>query len=117
MKDYKSRYPSAAGKKQKITRRGSVGANPEERQWFWRAGAVVVSLAMAAGVVISLWFGYRINNSLAELAIQQEQLEQATERNRLLQQQQEHLLSEERLQEAVRKRGLKPPTATQIKRM
>jgi cell division protein FtsL len=117
MMDYKSRYPSIFRARQRITRRESAGGNPEGRQWFWRTTGMVVSLAVAVGMVISMWFGYRISNSLDELAIQQQIMEHATERNRLLKQQQEQLLSEERLQKAVRERGLKPPTAEQIKRM
>jgi cell division protein FtsL len=117
MKDFQSHYPSSTGKRQKITRRETVGAHPHERKWFWRITGTVVFLALTVGMVASLWFGYRINSSLAELATQQEQLEQATATNQLLQQQQEKLLSEERVLEAVRDRGLNPPTAAQIKRM
>jgi hypothetical protein len=117
MKDHKSPFSSTAGKRQKITRRETGGANLEERRWFWRTTVLGLGVALAVGVVGSLGFGYRINSDLEELVIQREKLEQTTALNRRLQQEQEQLLSENRLQEAVRKRGLKPPNAAQMKKL
>jgi hypothetical protein len=113
--DYGSHYSNRSGKKQKIAKR--TGAGSRERKWMGRTIGVVIMLAVGVGVVASLWFGYRINSTLDQISMQQEKLERTKERSIQLQLRQEELLSLEIIQEAVRGRGLYPPTPEQIKRL
>jgi hypothetical protein len=115
VKDYGSGYSSNGGKRQKVIRR--TASNPGERHMLWRAAGMVLMLATAAGVAVSLWFGYQINATLDELAREQEKLGQAQERNVALQRLQEELLARERIESAVGGRGLRPPIEAQIRKM
>jgi hypothetical protein len=118
VKDYGPKYQQEGGKRQKIVRRGSGrGGQGVGRTWLWRATGVLAMVVMAIGMVFSLWFGYRINHGLDELAARQNRRAELEERHGRLQQQRDVLLSTERFQAAARKVGLYPPAAEQVKRL
>lgn len=114
MKDYGPQFQKETGRRQKVERRNTYGRQ-EERTWLWRASSVVALIVMVIGVGVSLWFGYRINHGLDELAGRQSRLKELQVRHVSLLQQRSSLLAEDRIKAAARKMGLYPPKSKQIK--
>lgn len=118
MKDYGPQYQKAGGRRQKVVHRDHPGGWVQAgRTWLWRATGLLALVATIIGVGGSLWFGYRINSGLDELAGRQSRLVVLQKQHQHLLQRRDALLAEKRIEALARKMGLYPPTHQQIKKL
>ncbi len=116
MRDYSRRYSPTVGGKQKVYDRkkrhdkGGFGGH------IWKMLGLVVTVAMAAGVIGSFWFGWAIRNSLDEISQLKKTRQELTVLNNTLADRRDQLMSEERIEDAAKKIGLYPPAPVQIRK-
>jgi hypothetical protein len=82
----------------------------------WGVGAPII-LVMSLSVVASLWFGWRIDKDLGELARNRQELARETDMNRELTARRDSLLVKENIVKKAAVLGLFPPTDKQLRKI
>lgn len=82
----------------------------------WGVGVPII-LVMSVSVFASIWFGWRIDKDLGELALNRQGFAVETARNRELIARRDNLLAKESVIKKAAVLGLFPPTAKQIRKI
>lgn len=81
----------------------------------WGVG-VPIALVIALTIIVSLWFGWKIDNGLDELFLKQQKFSSETEKNLALVAKRDRLFAKESIVRKAAVLGLFPPTENQIRK-
>lgn len=98
------------------SRQQSFGRRQSTDRLPWGVGVPII-LVMSISVFASIWFGWRIDKDLGELALNRQGFAIETERNRELISRRDNLLAQGNVIKKAAVLGLFPPTAEQIRKI
>ncbi|MGV1098065.1 hypothetical protein ACUUL3_01455 [Thiovibrio sp. JS02] len=113
MRDYSKKYSAVVGSRQRVSGRNPRG--PEQGGILKLVGVVAV-VAMLVGVASSIWFGMALQAGLGKLDKSKQERQVLLTTNRLLSDEREALLRQEKIEMAAKVIGLYPPSEKQIRR-
>lgn len=112
--DYSGRYILAVGSRQKVSRKSYQERNTIG--WLSRATGILFSITLVVAVGMSFWLNWRIESGLEEMSRNSGTQKELHDSNNKLVAQRDLLSAEDSIAVAVRRMGLYPPSAGQLRR-
>ncbi len=113
MRDYSKKYSGVVGARQRVSGRAPQGG---EQGALLKLVGVVAVAAMLVGVASSIWFGMALQDGLGKLDKSRKEGQFLETTNRLLVDERDKLLRQEKIEMAAMTLGLYPPAEKQLRR-